>query len=217
MGKFNFLKNTKIIIAMTFFVLQSCEKEKIVVTKIEGYIFSGNPKNSSAENAVSAILSTVNRIQEQEAAKNNEDKYVGFGLEDKNGKVTMPKIENAEYMLAFNQQQFDEIAENANKYGEKPKPNLDFSKEFVFVLIHPSKLGSGLQFFDGLDAIVENENIIQLKPSFSELPYSQNENQMYNYGDYDCQVSMFKIPKANYKNINILWETGAIENLKMEK
>ncbi len=213
------MKNMKkiIIAVISIILLQSCEKEKIVVTKIEGYIFSANPKNSTVENVVNDALSAVNRIQEQEAAKNNEDKYVGFGLQDKNGKITMPKIENAEYMLAFNQQQFDKIAENANKYGEKPKLNLDFTKEFVFVLIHPSKFSSGLQFFDGLDAIVENENTIQLKPSFSELPYSQNENPMYNYGEYDCQVSMFKIPKASYKNIDIIWETGAIENLKMEK
>lgn len=43
------------------------------------------------------------------------------------------------------------------------------------------------------------------------------ENPIYNYGENDCQVKLFKIPKANYKNIKIQWETGAIENLKMEK
>lgn len=213
------MKNMKkIIIALiSIILLQSCEKEKIVVTEIEGYLFSVNPKNSTVENVVNDALSAVNRIQEQEAAKNNEDKYVGFGLEDKNGKVTMPKIENTDYMFIFNQQEFDKAIENANIYGQKPKNSVDFSQEFVFVLIHPSKFISGLQFYDGLDAYVEDENTMLIKPSFTELPYLQNENSIYNYGENDSQVKLFKISKSKFKTITIEWETGEIETLKIGK
>ena len=208
---------TIIITVFTVLILQSCVKEKIKVAEIEGYIFSYNPKSSSSENAVDAALSVINRSLEYVAAANKDSIYVGFAQKDKNGKIEIPKIKNTDYMLVFNQQEFDKMTENANIYGQKPNTNIDFSKEFVFVLIHPSKFISGIQFYDSLNAEVEDENTIMIKPSATELPYSQNENPIYNYGENDCQVKLFKIPKGNYKNINIQWETGEIEKIKMKK
>lgn len=41
---------TIIVITMTTLIMQSCEKEKITVQKIDGYIFSYNPKNSTKYN-----------------------------------------------------------------------------------------------------------------------------------------------------------------------
>jgi hypothetical protein len=213
------MKNIKLLIAaiISILLLQSCEKEKIVVEKLEGFYFSSNPKNSTTLNTINDILAVVNRGQEENAQKNNETTYTGLGVKDKNGKVEIPKIKNADYMLVYNQLQFDSVIQYANVYGQKPKSNVDFSKEFVFVLIHPSKFISGLQFYDGLDALIEDENTIQIKPSFTELPYLQNENPIYNYCENDCQVSMFKIPKSKYKTINIEWETGEKETLKIGK
>jgi hypothetical protein len=208
-------KLKQIILVFSIFLFHSCEKEKINVQEIEGYVFSYNPKNSSRENTVNAILSAINREQESTAAENNEKTYKGYGIKDENGNITAPKIENTEYMLVFNEQEFDKVIENANNYGQKPTNPVDFSKEFVFVLIHPSKLMSGLQFYDGLDALIENENTIIIKPSLTELPYVKNENSIYNYGENNIQVHLFKIPKSTFKTIIIEWKTGNRETLKM--
>ena len=159
------MKNLKIIIftLLAMLLLQSCEKEKIKVDEIEGYIFSYNPKSSSSKNAVDAALSVINRSLENVAAANKDSTYVAFAQKDKNGKIEMPKIKNTDYMLVFNQQEFDKVIENANIYGQKPNTTIDFSKEFVFVLIHPSKFISGIQFYDSLNAEVENENTMKIK------------------------------------------------------
>ena len=77
-------------------------------------------------------------------------------------KIEMPKIKNTDYMLVFNQQEFDKVIENANIYGQKPNTKIDFSKEFVFVLIHPSKFISGIHFYDSLNAEVEDENTMKI-------------------------------------------------------
>ncbi len=212
------MKKLKITTAfLAFLAIISCEKEKIDVKEIEGYIFSYDPKNSSKNNAIDAVLSVINRGLESAAAENNEKSYVGFGIKDKNGNIETSKIKNTEYMLIFNQQEFDKVIANANLYGQKPKNSINFSQEFVFVLIHPSKFTSGLQFFDGLDAQVEDENIMKIKPNFTELPYIQNENPIYNYGENDYQVHQFKIPKSKFQTIIIEWETGEIETIKIRK
>ncbi len=213
------MKNLKIIIITlsAVLLLQSCEKEKIKVDEIEGYIFSYNPKSSSTDNAVDAAVSVINRSLENVAAANKDSTYVGFAQKDKTGKIEMPKIKKTDYMLVFNQQEFDKVIENANIYGQKPNTTIDFSKEFVFVLIHPSKFISGIHFYDSLNAEVEDENTMEIKPSATQLPYSQNENPIYNYGENDSQVHLFRIPKSKFKTINIEWETGEIETMKIRK
>lgn len=213
------MKNIKkiIIVVITSLALQSCEKEKIVVEELEGYYFVTNPKNSTMQNVLNDVLVVVNRGQEQIAQKNGDSIYNGLGYKDRNGKVEMPKLVNTDYMLVFNEQEFEKLVEKTNPYSEKPKSKIDFKTTFVFVLIHPSKNASGIQFFDGLEAQVDDENNIKITPSCTEIPYMQNENSMYNYGENDCQVHLFKIPKSNFKTINIEWETGEKETLKMEK
>jgi hypothetical protein len=208
---------TLAIAASIILLFESCEKEKIAIEKLEGYSFSSNPKNSTSENIVNDILAAVNRGRAEDAQENNEKTYEGLGIVDKNGDVEVPKVTNTDYMLVFNQQEFEKVVQYGNTYGEKPKSNIDFSKEFVFVSIHPSKFISGSQFFDEVIAEVENENTIQLKPSFSEMQYFRNENPVFNYGENKYQVSMYKIPKSKFQNINLTWPTGEIETMKMSK
>ena len=213
------MKNIKIviIIAITCSILQSCEKEKINVQQIDGYMFSYNPKSNSLNNSIDAVYSAVNRNLENVAIANNEKTYKAYARKDKNGNIIIPKIANTEYMLAFNQKEYDEVTSNATIFDQNPENLVDFSKEFVFVLIHPSKFISSLQFYDGLDAYVEDENTILLKPSFTGLPYIQNENPILNYDEYNFQVRLYKIPKSKFQTINIEWETGETETVKIGK
>lgn len=151
----------------------------------------------------------------EKAKAKNEQTYQGYALKDSNGKVELPK--NTGYALIFNQQEFDKIVADSNHYSQQPKTAIDFSTSFVFLLIHPSKIMSSLQFYDGLEATIEDENTIKLKPSFTELPYAQKENPIYNYGESSCQSAMYKIPKSKFKTIIVEWETGKTETIKMDK
>ncbi len=204
------------IATISMLLLQSCVNEKLIVEEIKGYSFGANPKGNSTTNAINDIIAMTNRVKANVANANNESNYEGLGLQNKDGKVEIPEIKNTDYLLVFNQQEFDKTILRAMYYENisGAKKQIDFSKNFVFVIIHPSKFISGLQFYDSLDAEVENETTILIKPSFSSLPYDDN-SLAQNYNKMFYQVKLFKIPKANYKNINIQWETGEVETLKM--
>ena len=213
------MKKIKLLfgIVATALMIQSCEKEIIQVQEMEGYFFTSNPKKTTLESGTDAVLSAINRISENDAVANNDTSYLGYARADSSGKAIISKIKNTDFMLVFNQQEFKKLISNTNIYTEKPKDSVDFSKEFVFVLIHPSKFISGSQFYDDLKAEVEDENTMKIKPNFTEVLYRQNEDPIYNYGENDSQVHLFKVPKSKFQFINIEWQTGEMEKIKIGK
>ena len=211
------LKNT-ILLAISILLLQSCEKEKIAVQEIKGYFFASNPKYSARENTINSMLETINKAQENSAVKNGDTTYVGFSNDVKNENTTKPKIENTDYMLVFNQKEFNNVIKYTNPYGQTPKTAINFDQEFVFIMIHPSKFSSQIQYFDGLEAQEGNdENTISISPKITAIPYIQNQESMYNYGENDPQVKMFSVPKLKFKDIKIEWQTGEVETMKIGK
>lgn len=204
--------NTIIIVAIKILILNSCVREKIVTQKIDGYFFSLNPKNTTKEDVVDNVLC---KPEERIAQKNNEKTFTGCGRKNKNGNIQTPKIKYTDYMLIFNQQEFEKVVKCANNYDKTRINSVNFSKEFVFLLIHSSKIKTGFQFFDELNAYVINESTMQLKPHITAIPYAKHQKPVRNFNENDYQTYMYKIPKSKFQTINIEWKLGEIETVKM--
>ncbi|MCB2409867.1 hypothetical protein [Hymenobacter lucidus] len=184
----------------------ACSREKVPTQEVEGYSFSINPKGSSAQETVGMILGQVNEQQAQKAAADGKDQYTGLGQVQEDGTVEVPQPPtDTDYLVVSDSTAFQKMLERQTFGAFQPnaKP-IDFRHYFVVLLIHPPAAFSGATFLDGVEAEVEADNTVRLELSSTALPAPTTPG--LTSGQYDHQVSIYRIAKRDFKRAQIVFD-----------
>ncbi|MCB2379326.1 hypothetical protein LGH70_17140 [Hymenobacter sp. BT635] len=183
----------------------ACSREKVPSEEIEGYSFTRSPKAASAQETVGMILGQVNGQQARQAATDGQDHYTGIGQVQEDGTVQVALPVDTDYLVVADSSAFQQVLE-AQAFGAS-QPNaaarIDFKREFVVLLIHPPMAFSGATFLDGVQAEVEADNTVRLELSTTPLPASDLQQKAY--GQYNYQVSMYKLARKDFQRAHIVF------------
>jgi hypothetical protein len=178
------------ILSTTMLFSCSLFNEKIAIKEIKGYVFETNPKDYYGTSEIS-----------------------GLGYPDtKKG----DKISDTDFMVVTNDSDFQNMNKCLeNNYDLKTKlPKIDFKKSFVFIVLHPRPTLSGGKYLDEIVAEVDSVHNLQITTSVTACSYTEvsiSYDTGLTYAPY--QVSLYQIPKKDFKKVTVLLEDSDNESL----
>ncbi|UOQ73978.1 hypothetical protein [Hymenobacter cellulosilyticus] len=183
----------------------ACSSADVPSQEIEGYSFVRNPKGTSAQEAVAMILGQVNAEQAQQAAAAGENQYTGVGQVNEDGTVELPHPTDTDYLIVTDSAAFQHVLEAQDVVSAQPNQAApaDFKHEFVVLLIHPPVAAAGATFHDELEAEAAADNTVRLVLSSTSKPATALQG--VSYGEPEYQVSMYKLPKKDFKRASIVF------------
>ncbi|TGE21107.1 hypothetical protein E5K02_24145 [Hymenobacter metallicola] len=184
-----------------FLTASACSREKVPVQEVEVGGFSQSPKSTSAQDAVKMVLGAVNDQQAKQAA--GQEEVSGLGLEQEDGSVEVPHLDNTDYMVVTNDSTYRRVLASKGP-GEAPG-SIDFTREFVVLLVHPPVAFTGATFLDNVTAEIEEDTVVRLTLSSTPMPAVDMTGGL-GYGQYDYKVKMYKLPRKSFRKVRIVFE-----------
>jgi|GEM_PF-4602507 len=200
------LMKSFVFLSWVFLLLTAlaCSREKVPAQEMPGYSFTTSPKVTSAEETVGLILGQVNTRQARQAEAASQNSHSELRLADEPGTAVGAHPTDTEFMIVTEEAAFQRMLQAQSVGVPADSAPVDFKREFVVLLIHPPAALAGATFLDDVAAEVEADTTVRLLLSSTALPAAEKAGPG-GYGQYNYQVTMYKLPKKAFKQAHVVF------------